>query len=97
MDSPRVTIFDDEEGKLEIQFVGEHNFLHFEAKQWSLSVYKSLLDKFVDVLIMLKHSGIETIHSAIPADDYLTQKFQGMFGMEYVTSNDEVVLFSKEL
>lgn len=52
---------------------------HFTCTKWSPSVYKYLLDQFLDACSLLKDMGFDKVYSIIPKGDGKLYKFQTMF------------------
>lgn len=56
--------------------------LHLDIYEWSHTVYKQLLDEFVNIINVLKMQDYELLESFIPFEDTQAVKLTTMFGYE---------------
>ena len=84
-------------GRLGLEQVKDWLFVHCEIDDWSLKNLKDAKKQWTKLLDYLRKFKIERIYSAIHEDDELLNKWQKMWGMEFVGNNSHVNIYKKEL
>ena len=77
-----IELFDKDYGKLEVEFLEDKPFLHFNAKKFSKEIYNQMLDDMVDVSQAFKEAGHNALFVLIEEDNHKAIKFQTMLGFE---------------
>jgi len=73
-------------------------FIHSEYKpdNFSKSVYKQLLEIWIEVMEALKEKGLEYVFSCIPKEEKI-MKWQTMFGMSPLLETDDNIIYRRAL
>jgi hypothetical protein len=86
------TFWDDEDGKLEFQYVENKVFAHATAKRWNKSVYLKFQDIWYVAKEELKEQGYNEILVFIPDNNKKLFKFQCMFGFVLHVKQDNMLI-----
>lgn len=84
-----ITLIENSSYKLSAEVKGSIYYLHFNYKLdvFTKSIYKVLLESWILILDELKTQGVKEVRSIIPIEDFKTQKFQMMFGLDLIEDN----------
>jgi len=86
------TFWDDEDGKLEFEYVADKVFAHATAKRWNKSIYLKFQDIWHVAKEELKENGYNQIYVIIPTNDTKLFKFECMFGFKPIGQKDNSLL-----
>ena len=70
-------------------------FLHLEYKseRFTKTMYKSMLEDWLDITTALKESNVKEVYSCVPEGDKKIRRWQTMFGLEPLFVSDEIIIY----
>lgn len=89
--------WDDEDGYLAFQYVGNMVFAHSELKHWNKTVYVKAQLVWECAKKELAEKGYKDIFVSIPLGDKKLVKFEKMFGFLPIAEKDGLLLMGQSL
>lgn len=95
--SNRITIREDEFGKLEIETYEGDIFFHLELYKWSKDLYKQYMEYFNTLLEELKMRGLKEVFAIIKSTRLKEIRLIKMFGLVPVFEQDNIIILKRVL
>lgn len=94
-----INLVDNEYYELKAEISGSWLYLHlnYKIEKFTKTVYKIMLEQWVEILDNLKDSGVTEVRSIIPNDEEKTKKFQLMLGMEEYLMYEPLTVYRRVL
>lgn len=89
--------WDDEDGYLAFQYVGNAVFVHSEIKRWNKSVYVKTQLVWECAKKELANRGYKDVFVSIPTGDTKLIKFEKMFGFLPIDEKEGLLLMGQSL
>lgn len=71
--------------------------LDYKLEFFNKTIYKIMLEQWIDIMDYLKSTGVSEVRSIIPNSEHKINKFQLMFGMEEYLIHEILTVYRKEL